>query len=115
MHACPDPRSKWNIPEPTDEQAKSMEDGLTTASIDCVIVPAVAFDRSCLRLGQGKGFYDTYLQKLGEARAAKGLSPAITIGLGLSEQLVESVPVDAHDVPLDFVCLPDETLARERS
>ena len=47
------PRSKWNIPEPTDVQAASMEDGLASASIDVVIVPAVAFDRCCLRLGQG--------------------------------------------------------------
>jgi 5-formyltetrahydrofolate cyclo-ligase len=92
-----------------------MEDGLTSAAsvIDCVIVPAVAFDRRCMRLGQGKGFYDTFLEKLADVRKAKGLPPAVTIGLGLSEQLVEAgVPVDAHDVALDYVCLPDETLER---
>ena len=32
------PRSKWGIPEPTDEQAAAMEDGLLTAAIDTVIV-----------------------------------------------------------------------------
>jgi len=106
------PRSKWGIPEPTDEQANVMEDGLATAVIDLVIVPGVAFDSSCLRLGQGKGFYDTWLQKLAIARHAKGLPPARTIGLGLAEQLVGQVPTDEHDVPLDHVCLPDQTFSR---
>ena len=77
-----------------------------------MIVPAVAFDAECRRLGQGKGFYDTFLAKLQAARAARGLPPATTIGLGLQEQLVDVVPVDAHDVPLDHVCLPDALLSR---
>ena len=106
------PRSKWGIPEPTDEQAAAMEDGLLTAAIDTVIVPAVAFDSSCRRLGQGRGYYDTFLQKLAAAREAHGLPPVTTIGIGLQEQLVESVPVDAHDVPLDFVFLPEVLLSR---
>jgi 5-formyltetrahydrofolate cyclo-ligase len=33
------------------------------------------------------------------------------IGLGLQQQLVERVPMDAHDFPLDMVCLPDTLLA----
>ena len=93
-----------------------MEDGLSSAAclIDCVIVPAVAFDRRCMRLGQGKGFYDTFLEKLADARKSRGLPPALTIGLGFSEQLVEDgVPTDAHDVALDYVCLPGETLQRQ--
>lgn len=106
------PRSKWGIPEPTDAQAAAMTDGLQDASVDMVIVPAVAFDRSCRRLGQGRGFYDTWLERLASAREAKGLPPAITVGLGLQEQLVERVPCEAHDVPLDYVCLPDVLLVR---
>lgn len=106
------PRSKWGIPEPTSEQAEQMEDGLASAAIDLVIVPAVAFDSSCRRIGQGRGYYDTFLEKLSAAREAKGLPLATTVGLGLQEQLVESVPVDPHDIPLDFVCLPDVLLAR---
>ena len=89
-----------------------MEDGLATAAIDLVIVPAVAFDGSCRRLGQGRGYYDTWLEKLAEARRSAGLPAATTVGLGLQEQLVESVPVDTHDVPLDYVCLPDVLLSR---
>ena len=106
------PRSKWGIPEPTDEQAALMDDGLLSAAIDTVIVPAVAFDASCQRLGQGKGYYDTWLEKLQQTRALRGLRPATTIGLGLQEQLVDEVPTDVHDVPLDYVCLPDALLRR---
>jgi 5-formyltetrahydrofolate cyclo-ligase len=106
------PRSKWGIPEPTDEQCLTMEDGALSAAIDVVIVPGVAFDASCRRLGQGRGYYDTFLEKLSLARAARGLPPAKTVGLGLQEQLVDAVPVDAHDVPLDYVCLPDALFTR---
>lgn len=51
------PRSKWGIPEPTEEEAIGLENGLEAAQIDTVIVPAVAFDRRCHRLGQGRGYY----------------------------------------------------------
>lgn len=51
------PRSNWGIPEPTLEQAASMEDGLESGAIDLVIVPAVAFDARCQRLGHGRGYY----------------------------------------------------------
>jgi len=104
------PRSKWNIPEPSEEEAANLEDGLTDAVIDTVIVPAVAFDRACRRLGQGRGYYDTFLEKLTMARADRGLPAPITIGLGLQEQLVPEVPVSEHDFPLDFVSLPEVLL-----
>lgn len=84
-----------------------MEDGLSDGAIDLVIVPAVAFDRGCRRLGHGRGYYDTFLDRLAAKRAAQGLPPPVTVGLGLQEQLVDAVPVDAHDVPLGCVCLPD--------
>ncbi|KAL1523914.1 hypothetical protein AB1Y20_018833 [Prymnesium parvum] len=104
------PRSNWGIPEPSAAEADKLEDGLAQASIDTVIVPAVAFDSSCHRLGHGKGYYDTFLEKLCHARKARGLPPPVLIGLGLNEQLVERVPVGEHDFPLDAVCLPDTVL-----
>jgi len=107
------PRSKWGIPEPTVEEAAAMEDGSESAAIDLVIVPAVAFDARCRRLGQGRGYYDTFLERLTAARKVQGLPAPVTVGLGLQEQLVDEVPVDPHDVPLDFVCLPDVTLKAE--
>ena len=63
-------------------------------TIDLIIVPAVALDRNCNRLGRGKGFYDRLLRDL----------RATTIGVGYDFQLItDGIPVDPHDVPLDFV------------
>uniref|UniRef100_A0A7S3AYV0 5-formyltetrahydrofolate cyclo-ligase n=1 Tax=Haptolina ericina TaxID=156174 RepID=A0A7S3AYV0_9EUKA len=90
------PRSKWGIPEPTEEEAIGLENGLEAAQIDTVIVPAVAFDRRCHRLGQGRGYYDTFLEKLTHARAARGMTPPITIGLGLQQQLVPEARRTPH-------------------
>lgn len=63
-------------------------------TIDLIIVPAVALDRNCNRLGRGKGFYDRLLRDL----------RATTIGVGYDFQLItDGIPVDPHDVQLDFV------------
>jgi 5-formyltetrahydrofolate cyclo-ligase len=68
------------------------------SELDLVLVPGVAFDRGCRRLGFGGGFYDALLASL----------PASTpkIGLAFQEQLCDEVPVEAHDVPLDAVITP---------
>lgn len=49
--------TKWKIPEPSEELVLSREDGVTEGDIDVVVVPAVAFDSSCNRLGHGRGHY----------------------------------------------------------
>lgn len=60
---------------------------------ELIIVPGLAFDLSCARLGFGKGYYDRFLAE------AKGTS----IGLGYSFQLLDRIPTDEHDVFLDAV------------
>mmetsp|Transcript_48055 Transcript_48055/g.79603 ORF Transcript_48055/g.79603 Transcript_48055/m.79603 type:complete len:94 (-) Transcript_48055:628-909(-) len=87
--------------------------GLCTPMVDLVIVPGVAFDNSCRRLGQGRGYYDSFLERLQAARCRRKLMPAHTIGLGLQEQLVEQVPVDTHDFVLDCVCLPERVCFKD--
>ena len=77
-------RNKWGIPEPSDVEADAMEDALDgTCTLDLVVLPGVAFDRGCRRLGQGRGYYDTFLETASGAHAL----PPRTIGLGLQEQL----------------------------
>lgn len=49
--------TKWKIPEPSEDLALSREDGVTEGDIDVVVVPAVAFDSNCNRLGHGRGHY----------------------------------------------------------
>lgn len=120
------PRNKWGVPEPEArvqptggpgvragaEAATGVDvraEGLDAPSglLDAVLVPALAFDARCNRLGRGMGYYDRYLASLQAARMAHGLPSARLVGLGLQEQLVERVPVEAHDVALHSICLPE--------
>jgi len=73
------------------------------ASADLVIVPAVAVDRTGMRLGRGGGSYDRAL-----ARVTTGL----VVALLYDGELVESVPADAHDRPVDAVITPSGGLFR---
>lgn len=61
--------------------------------IDTVIVPGMAFDSSCRRLGRGKGYYDRFLSGLN----------AVKIGICFPYQFVAEVPCDGHDVLMDRV------------
>ncbi|MCX7656197.1 MAG: 5-formyltetrahydrofolate cyclo-ligase [Treponemataceae bacterium] len=60
-----------------------------------IIVPGLAFDKEGHRLGRGKGYYDRFLHQYGAF--------LFSVGVGLTEQLVPSVPVDEQDVLLDLV------------
>ncbi|HEY5505917.1 MAG TPA: 5-formyltetrahydrofolate cyclo-ligase [Coriobacteriia bacterium] len=72
------------------------------AEIDVVLVPGTAFDAECGRLGMGGGFYDRLLPLLRD--------DATALGLAFDEQIVEKVPAEAHDVPLDGVVTPTRTI-----
>lgn len=62
------------------------------------LIPGVVFDRSCHRIGYGKGFYDKYLTRLSE----NGIK-VYTVGLGYECQMVSEAPCEAHDIKLDMV------------
>ena len=62
-----------------------------------VLVPMLAFDAACRRLGYGAGFYDRTLAML---RAGVG---TLAVGLAFDVQEVERVPVAEGDEPLDQV------------
>lgn len=61
---------------------------------DVIIAPVVGFDLALNRLGQGGGFYD---------RAFAACPDALRIGLAWSVQMVEQVPTEPFDLPLDLV------------
>ena len=62
-----------------------------------VLVPMLAFDSSCRRLGYGAGFYDRTLAAL------RARSETLAMGLAFGAQEVERVPVAEGDEPLDQV------------
>jgi 5-formyltetrahydrofolate cyclo-ligase len=64
------------------------------ADLDLIIVPLVAFDESCNRIGMGGGYYDRFLKNYPKARK---------VGLAYELQKVSHVPVEQHDVRLDQI------------
>jgi 5-formyltetrahydrofolate cyclo-ligase len=61
-----------------------------------IVVPGLAFDGHGRRLGRGGGYYDRALA----AAEARG---ALRVGLAYEAQIVEAVPVEPHDQPVDVV------------
>jgi 5-formyltetrahydrofolate cyclo-ligase len=64
---------------------------------DTLIVPLVAFDHSCNRLGYGGGFYDRTLARLTATR------PVRALGFAFAAQRLPSLPVEPTDVALDAI------------
>lgn len=82
----------WRIREPRPDRCARVEPEV----IDFVLVPGLAFGTRGGRLGYGGGFYDKLL--------ADDLSPRSWRVAGAFEsQMVEEVPSEAHDVPMDVV------------
>lgn len=82
---------KWDLPEPrfirpADEYMKS--------GGALYLVPGVAFDEKCSRLGRGGGIYD---------RILKGRGRSAALGVFYECQQSPGLPVESHDVPLDIV------------
>jgi len=75
--------------EPIDEQPAAW------------IIPALAIDESGFRLGQGGGFYDRALQDLPD----DGRGPIIA--LVFEDEIVQAVPREDHDIPVDIVVTPE--------
>lgn len=72
---------------------------------DLVISPLVAFDRTGLRLGHGRGFYDRAI----EALRGRGREPLL-VGVSFCVQEVDSIPAEPHDRRLDWIVTENETL-----
>ncbi len=85
----------YNIPEPvsTAEVYQNNENTLC-------LVPALAFDRIGRRIGYGKGYYDRFLSRF----------DGVTMGLVYSELLVDELPVEETDVPIDIILSEREKL-----
>lgn len=99
----------WGIKEPTDAQMSASVDAVENGAVDVVLVPGVAFDARCRRLGHGKGYYDSFIARLRRKRAELHLPMPITIGVAFNEQIVDNVPVNENDETLDVVLTPKST------
>lgn len=83
-------RGNFGIKEPSGA-AKPLH--ASDLKFDAIIIPGIAFDFACNRLGFGKGYYDRFL-----VRAA-----GFKIGLAYSFQIMEKLPVSKNDIKTDMV------------
>ncbi|MDR1775817.1 MAG: 5-formyltetrahydrofolate cyclo-ligase [Actinomycetes bacterium] len=103
LHACAfdDLRAgAYGIAEPAHTDPVYHPDRL-----DVILVPGLAFDRAGHRLGYGKGYYDRLL-----AMRPPGQTRPVTIGISYDETLFQALPTDPHDIAVDLVVTPTETI-----
>ena len=86
---------EWGIPVPQESVR------VTSTKIQVVFVPLLAYDKSGHRLGFGKGFYDRFLASLEQ--------PVLKVGLSFFTP-EEAIPVEPHDIPLDYCITPEQIL-----
>ncbi len=80
---------RYGILEPEDNEKNIID----LENIDIVIVPAVAFDKEGYRIGFGKGYYDRFLKEY----------EGIKIGIAYDFQIIDRVPIESHDMKVDFI------------
>ncbi|MBD3345360.1 MAG: 5-formyltetrahydrofolate cyclo-ligase [Chitinivibrionales bacterium] len=78
------------------EPVMNLRDNFLKSDLRIILCPGVTFDKQGGRLGQGKHYYDTFLQEL------KG--NAFLAGLAYQCQILDSsLPFDYHDISMDQV------------
>lgn len=89
--------NKWGVFEPTNGKEISPE------QLELVIVPMVGGDTKCNRIGYGEGFYDRFLKQVHCPK----------IGLIFDCNVVEQVPVENFDIPLDKIITENQVIIRD--
>ena len=97
-------RTDLSQPQKSKELNKRFAEDNYVENIDSV-VPGVAFDRQGGRLGHGKGYYDRFLE----------LTNAFRLGLTFNRQLLETVPTELHDVPMNAILSELREIMDQRS
>lgn len=89
---------RYGIGEPRADSPLADEQ-LVAAASTVWCIPGMAFDRLGNRLGRGGGFYDRLLQNRRGTR----------IGVTFSSRLVDTMPVEEHDIIMDAVVTEQQT------
>ena len=90
---------KWSFKEPLKINKYGIPEPISKILVypDILLIPLVAFDKKLNRLGYGGGYYDRLIEKFTKRKKV------LKIGLALSVQKINKVPINKYDKKLDFV------------
>lgn len=91
----------FDLIEPIVSETERVDD----ASIELMIVPGLVFTRSGYRIGFGGGYYDRFLSHFSN----------ITVSLLHSNQLVDSFPVESHDMAVQYLITEEGLMQTKKS
>lgn len=117
--------NRWGILEPDPARCEPID----AQTLSGLLIPGLAFDHHCNRLGRGRGFYDRLLSRfmpgsngelLTSGRAptsspsTKANPTKIKIGIAHDRQISETeLPVEGFDVPMDYVLTETRCFSRQ--
>ncbi|MDO5738459.1 MAG: 5-formyltetrahydrofolate cyclo-ligase [Eubacteriales bacterium] len=90
-------KGSYGILEPVLEDSEIMD----PQEIDLILMPLVAFDRNCNRVGMGAGYYDRYLLRCPQA---------YRLGVAFEVQYFEELEPAPWDQALDLIITEDREL-----
>lgn len=85
-------RGRFGLSEPRSELPTFAFDSVN--NVLCVL-PAIAYDHSCNRLGYGGGYYDRWLSRHRER--------VVCVGLAYYFQVIENIPSESWDIPVSAI------------
>jgi len=97
----------WGILEPSTADWDKTNKQVSSAELDLIIVPGVAFDRQGGRLGNGAGYYDRLLQDL-------TIDTRLT-AICFESQLCDKVVMEEHDIYMHTVVTERHSYTVERT
>ncbi|MEK6983028.1 MAG: 5-formyltetrahydrofolate cyclo-ligase [Nanoarchaeota archaeon] len=89
------PHGKFKVLEPIEAMK------IANKHINLILVPGIVFDKEGHRLGYGLGYYDKFLAKVPNA---------VKIGLAFDFQIVDKLPREMHDVPVDLIVTDERVI-----
>ncbi len=92
----------YNILEPTEEVKNKDK----FYDLDIIVVPGLVFSKEGYRIGYGRGYYDKFLSQI--------TNEVEKVGIVFSEFVFDGLPIDHHDIPVDFIITEKETIIPKR-
>lgn len=87
------------------EPIPEISEQICNHTIDLLIVPGLLFDKYGFRIGFGGGYYDRFLADF----------PNETLSLLSKSQLVDKLPTESYDIPVNYLIVENEMIRKSPS